>query len=152
MPSGLPPISADELEAIRVWIQYSAQKTGVVAGTEALLNSCLPPSKPPHLDPPAPPAAGAGVQYYAHPWGHRGARRGRGLLRDVRRRDGSDSRRVQDTVPRRLGRPTKTCYFYNKTELTQEPNSHHSIIHIYRGEYGWTRRASVTSAKAAARK
>src|SRR5262249_21282525 len=49
MPSGLPAISADELEGLRLWIQYSAQKEGVVAGTEGLFNSCLPPAKPPLL-------------------------------------------------------------------------------------------------------
>ena len=136
MPSGLPPISEDALEAVRLWIQYSAKKEGVVAGTEGLLNSCLPPSKPPHLDPPAPPAAGTGVQYFAHPW-------------DIAPNDEDEGcyatyADVTDQVPDEYktpcpdfwGGPTKTCYFFNKTELTQEPNSHHSIIHIYRGDYG----------------
>jgi hypothetical protein len=27
------------------------------------------------------------------------------------------------------------CFFFNRNELTQDPNSHHSIIHIYRGEF-----------------
>lgn len=136
MPSGLPAVGVDELEALRLWIQYSAQKEGVVAGTEALLNSCLPPAKPPHLDPPAPPAAGAGVQYFAHPW-------------TIGPRDEDEVcyatyEDVTDQIPDEFktpcpdfwGGPTKTCYYFDKTELTQEPNSHHSIIHIYRGAYG----------------
>ena len=136
MPQGLPAISADELEAVRLWIQFSAQKEGVVAGTEGLLNSCLPPAKPPHLDPPAPPVAGEGVQYYAHPW-------------DIAPKDEDEGcyatyNDVTDQIPDEFklpcpdfwGGPTKTCYFFDKTELTQEPNSHHSIIHIYRGEFG----------------
>ena len=45
------------------------------------------------------------------------------------------------------GGPTKTCYFYNATELTQTPNSHHSILHMYRGEYdlSWERDPEVRS-------
>ncbi len=136
MPSGLPPISADELEAVRLWIQYSAQKTGVVAGTEGLLNSCLPPSKPPHLDPPAPPAAGAGVQYYAHPWDIAAHDEDEGCYATYADVTDQIPDEFKTPCPDYWGGPTKTCYFYNKTELTQEPNSHHSIIHIYRGDYG----------------
>jgi hypothetical protein len=136
MPSGLPAISADELEAIRLWIQYSAQKTGVVAGTERLLNSCLPPSKPPHLDPPAPPAAGAGVQYYAPPWDIAPHAENEGCYATYADVTDQIPDEFKTPCPDEWGGPTKTCYFYNKAELTQEPNSHHSIIHIYRGDYG----------------
>ena len=45
MPRGLPAITPDELEAIRLWIQFGAPKDGVVAGTEALLDACLPPAE-----------------------------------------------------------------------------------------------------------
>src|SRR5262249_3104731 len=38
--------------------------------------------------------------------------------------------------------PGKTCFSYKRQELTQDPNSHHSIIHLYNGTYppndpGW---------------
>jgi hypothetical protein len=136
MPSGLPAISDDELEALRLWIQYSAQKDGVVAGTEALLNSCLPPAQPPHLTPPAPPAAGEGVQYYAPKWNLKPHSEDEGCYATVA--DVTDQIPDQAKVPCPdfWGGPTKTCYVFDKQELTQEPNSHHSIIHIYRGEYG----------------
>jgi hypothetical protein len=136
MPSGLPAISDDELEALRLWIQYSGQKEGVVAGTEALLNSCLPVAKPPHLTPPAAPTAGDGVQYYAHPWDIKPHGEDEGCYAtfyDVSDQIPDDAK---TPCPDFWGGPTKTCYFFNKEELTQEPNSHHSIIHIYRGEYG----------------
>jgi hypothetical protein len=136
MPSGLDPISEDELEAVRLWIQYSAQKEGVIAGTEGLLNSCLPPAKPPHLDPPAPPAAGTGVQYYAHPWDIGPGDEDEGCYATYYDVTDQVPDEYKTPCPDFWGGPTKTCYFFNKTELTQEPNSHHSIIHIYRGEYG----------------
>jgi hypothetical protein len=37
--------------------------------------------------------------------------------------------------PEFWGGPSKTCYYFNQTELTQDPNSHHSIIHMYKGEF-----------------
>jgi len=135
MPSGLPAISEEELEALRLWIQYSAQKEGVVAGTESLLNSCLPPSKPPHLDPPAPPVAGEGVQYYAHPWDLPPHKEDEGCYATYENVTDQVPDQYKAPCPDFWGGPSKTCYFYNKTELTQEPNSHHSIIHIYRGKY-----------------
>jgi hypothetical protein len=136
MPQGLPAVGADELEALRLWIQYSAQKDGVVAGTEGLLNSCLPPAKPPHLDPPAPPAAGTGVQYYAHRWDIAPRDEDEGCYATYYDVTSQIPDEFKTPCPDFWGGPTKTCYFFNKTELTQEPNSHHSIIHLYRGAFG----------------
>jgi hypothetical protein len=136
MPQGLPALSADELEGLRLWIQYSAQKDGVVVGTEGLFNSCLPPAKPPHLDPPAPPPAGEGVQYFAPPWDIAAHDEDEGCYATFEDITDKIPDEFKTPCPDFWGGPTKTCYFYNKTELTQEPNSHHSIIHIYRGEYG----------------
>jgi hypothetical protein len=133
MPSGLPAISADELEGLRLWIQFSAQKEGVVAGTEGLFNSCLPPAKPPHLDPPAAPAANEGLQYHAPPWDIPPHHEDEGCYATYANVTVPDD--YKTPCPDFWGGPSKTCYFYNKTELTQEPNSHHSIIHIYRGKY-----------------
>jgi len=139
MPNGgNAPISTEELEAMRLWIQYSAQKEGVVEGTEALLNSCLPPSKPPHLDPPAPPAAGAGVQYYAHPWDVKPESEDEGCYATYYDVGAQVPDEFKVPCPDFWGGPTRTCYYFNKTELTQEPNSHHSIIHIYRGKFADT--------------
>jgi len=144
MPNGgLAPISASELEALRRWIHSGAPKTGVVIDTEQLLDSCLPPADPIDIRPPAPPPADVGIQLHAPPWdippkdpsipGH----------------DGEDevcyatyydfSNQVPagalTPCPDFWGGPTKQCFFYNKSELTQEPNSHHSIIHLYKGVY-----------------
>jgi hypothetical protein len=138
MPQGLPALSTDELEAVRLWIQYSAQKEGVVAGTEGLLNSCLPSPKPPHLDPPAPPPASEGVQYYAPPWNIPPHHEDEGCYATYSDLTNQIPDAAKTPCPDFWGGPTKTCYFFNKTELTQEPNSHHSIIHIYRGKFAGT--------------
>jgi len=54
MPSGLPPLSANELEAIRTWIEVGASRDGVVGDNVDgssdtigdLLGACLPPATP----------------------------------------------------------------------------------------------------------
>src|SRR5579862_4933779 len=46
MPFGLPPLSASELDALRLWIVSGAPQTGTVEGTEAELNACLPTPAP----------------------------------------------------------------------------------------------------------
>jgi len=58
----VPAISEDELEAVRLWIEFGAPKEGVVAGTGELLDACLPPPKPLEIRPLDPPAPGTGVQ------------------------------------------------------------------------------------------
>ena len=146
MPSGLPAISENELEAVRLWIHSGAPETGVVIGTESLLGSCLPPPDPIKIKPPAPPAPDVGIQLHAPPW--------KIPPRDanVPGQDGEDevcyatwfdfSAQIPDSAkapcPDFFGGPTNECFYYNKTELTQDPDSHHSIIHYYKGKYDIT--------------
>jgi hypothetical protein len=144
MPTGLEPISAAELEAIRLWIQFGAAETGVVLGTEQVLGGCVPPADPSIIAPAVVPAADKGVQFHAPPWPIPPAD-GNGL-------NGEDEVcyatyfNVADRIPAEFrtpcpdfwGGPTKTCYFVGGAELTQSPNSHHSIIHLYRGAFDLT--------------
>jgi len=142
MPSGLPPLTAEELEAIRLWIQFGAPERGVVGGTEQLLGACLPPAAPQKSQAPAPPRADEGVQFHAPPWvippaDPASGRNGEGEVCyatyfNVADRIPAD---VKVPCPEFWGGPTKTCFVYNRTELTQDPNSHHSLIHVYRGAY-----------------
>src|SRR5262249_44686118 len=135
MPSGLPAISKDQLEALRLWIQYGANKAGVVANTQTLLDSCLPPAQPPHIDAPAPPAANEGAQYHAPPWDLPPHSEDEGCYATYSDLTDQIPDEFKTPCPDFWGGPSETCYFYNKTELTQEPNSHHSLIHIYKGKY-----------------
>jgi hypothetical protein len=154
MPSGLPPLAAEELEAVRLWIMSGAPETGIVAGTDTLLATCLPPPDPIKITPPAPPAPEAGVQFYAPPW----------VIepRNAAGENGEDevchatfydlSAQIPPGHPARLpasdpycafwnenSAEPRDCFYYNHTELTQDPNSHHSIIHLYRGAHDFDR-------------
>jgi hypothetical protein len=68
MPNGLEPLSANELEALRLWIYAGAPETGTVGGTESLLDACLPAPKPITIEPLDPPAPGEGVQFQMPQW------------------------------------------------------------------------------------
>lgn len=40
MPLGLPPLAASALQALRAWIRAGAPETGIVPGTQALVDAC----------------------------------------------------------------------------------------------------------------
>ena len=135
MPNNLPPISTDELEAVRLWIRAGAPSDGVVARTDSLLALCLPPPDPIKIRPAEPPAPGEGVQLHAPPW--QIPAHGENEVCFVSYYDFSATipAEQQAPCPGFWGGPTKSCFFYKKSELTQDPNSHHSIIHVYKGAY-----------------
>src|SRR5262249_16397831 len=111
---------------------------GASHNTKALRHPSPPPPQPQHIEPPAPPAAGTGVQYHAHPWNIPPHHEDEGCYAtyyDVTSQIPDDQK---IPCPDFWGGATKTCYAFDKTELTQEPNSHHSIIHVYRGKYSPT--------------
>src|SRR5262249_9927269 len=68
MPNGLPPISESRRAATRLWIRAGAPETGVVAHTQTLPDSCLPPVGPLKIRAPAPPAVDEGIQLHAPEW------------------------------------------------------------------------------------
>jgi hypothetical protein len=138
MPNGLPPLPDAELEALEKWIHAGAPIDGVVPGTEVILGSCLPPPDPIKIRPPDPPAPSEGVQFYGPPWeipaeGENEVCYARYYDLSAQIPTGS-----QAPCPEEWGGPTQQCFFYNRSELTQDPNSHHSIIHYYRGTYAVT--------------
>jgi hypothetical protein len=146
MPSGgLPAISADELTAIRMWIQQGAPETGVVPGTETLLNSCLPKAEPPVDEPLAAPAPTDGAQFHAPPWTipprNAQGQNGENEVCYATYYNLAGQIPAEDLVPCPPGifdgptNPTKQCFSYDHQLLRQSPNSHHSIIHIYNGAY-----------------
>jgi hypothetical protein len=141
MPSGGQPISADELELVRLWIQYGANDFGVVKGTESLVGSCLPDPDPPTIEAPDPPPADQGVQLHIKPWTVPPATpegpNGESEVCYSQWYDFSNEVPADAKIPCPdfWGGPDRDCLAYNKTELTQTPNSHHSILHIYNGTY-----------------
>lgn len=152
MPQGLPPISKDELDAIRLWILKGAAQDGVVPDTQQLLDACLPKAEPLPDEPLTPPASTEGIQFHAPPWEI--------PPRNAEGQNGENEvcystyYNLTDKVPAESlvdcpagvfdgpANPTKKCFAYNHQLLRQSANSHHSIIHIYNGVYpandpGW---------------
>jgi len=152
MPQGLPAITQNELDAIRLWILKGAPQDGVVPDTQQLLDACLPKPEPPPDEPLAAPASTEGTQFHAPPW-------------DIppRNAEGQNGENevcystyynLAGQIPDQYlidcpagffdgpSNPTKKCFSYNHQLLRQSANSHHSIIHIYNGQYlsndpGW---------------
>jgi len=69
MPVGTEPLTADELEAVRLWIMKGAPETGEVADQTAgntvggLLDACLPAAKPTPVKPLEVPDPKEGIQF-----------------------------------------------------------------------------------------
>jgi len=140
MPSALPAISEDELEALRLWIQQGAPEDGVVPGVDELLAVCQPKNtEPPKITPPDPPAPGEGIQLVAPGWiipaAQDGGADGESEVCYATYHSLADQipDEYETPCPAIWGGPTKKCFYSNRDDLAQDPNSHHSIIHIYSG-------------------
>jgi len=120
MPLGLPPLSENELEAVRLWIYAGAPETGTVIGTEGLLDACLPEPKPITIKPLDPPPAGEGVQLVMPKWN---------LQADSEHEVCFASYYdLSDQVPAEYRDPTGKYFRFSATELRQDPQSHHLIL------------------------
>ena len=124
MPNGLPPLSADELEAVRLWIYAGAPQTGTVGGTESLLNACLPPPEPLIIKPLDPPRR-TGVQFVMPPW-HLEAHSEHELCF-------ATYYDITEQVPEEFQDPSGTMFRFAGQELRQDPQSHHLILNRYIG-------------------
>lgn len=143
MPLGdQPALNEDELKAIERWIYSGAPETGVVDGTTELLASCLPPADPQKIPPPDPPAADEGVQLYSPPWPIPASGEDEVCFAVPYDFSASVPAEHRFPCPDDWGGPTQECFAFGRIELTQDPNSHHSILRTYRGLYdlahpGW---------------
>ncbi|HZR80207.1 MAG TPA: hypothetical protein VFD92_03840 [Candidatus Binatia bacterium] len=127
MPNGLPPISTDELEALRLWIYAGAPETGTVGGTETLLNACLPAPEPITIKPLDPPAAGEGIQLVMPPWhleAHSEHEYCFATYYDI-----------TDQVPAEYRDPSGKYFRWKSFELRQDPQSHHLILYMPAGNF-----------------
>jgi hypothetical protein len=120
MPSGLPAIPLDELEALRLWIHSGAPAEGAVAGTEKLLSACLPVPGPITIEPLDPPAPGEGVQFVLPPIPIAAASE-----QEVCFATYYD---VRDRVPPENQDARGRFFRYSGQELRQDPLSHHLVL------------------------
>jgi len=123
----LPALSADEIEALRLWIYSGAPQAGTVAGADTLLNAnaCLPPPEPIIITPLDPPPAGQGVQFVMPPW-HLEANSQHEICF-------ATYYDVTDQVPPQFQDPSGTMFRFNENVLRQDPQSHHLLLNRYIG-------------------
>jgi cysteine-rich repeat protein len=123
MPSGLPPIGEDALEALRLWIYAGAPEHGVVDGVQDLLDACLGEPTPIEIEPLDPPPDGQGIQF---------------RMPEFTLPANSETEvcfaqyfDFGDRVPARYQAFGGTHAFVNGSELRQDPHSHHlQIIYV----------------------
>lgn len=132
MPSSADQLTEDEVELIRVWIRGGAPKTGVVAGTPTTLGcEDLDSIRPNKVPPLPPPDADKGIQFISGGWFLPAESENEVCF--VTYYDYSD--RVPDRVklpcPDLYGGPSRECFAYESMILTQDPQSHHSIVESY---------------------
>ncbi len=120
MPNGLPPISEDELEALRLWIYSGAPETGTVVGTEDLLGACLPEIKPITVKPLAAPAPGEGIQFVMPPLPLAASSE-----QEVCYATHYD---FTEQVPDWAIDPSGRYFRFSGQELRQDPQSHHLVL------------------------
>jgi hypothetical protein len=126
MPLSGEPISRDELEAIRLWIESGAPETGSI-GDEfggnrvgSLLGACLPDPTPVVIEPLAPPPPDVGIQMampaYPIPAGSES---------EVCFAEYIDFR---DRIPTRFLTPDGNFFYANGSESRSDPNTHHLTL------------------------
>jgi cysteine-rich repeat protein len=139
MPQAPAPALVEEhLDALQRWIRAGAPEDGVVEGTAHLLGACLPPPDPLKIPPPDPPAPGTGVQLQQTAWALPSQSEAEVCLATYHDFRGIvPATELVDCPPAYLSidNPTAKCIRYHKETLLQDPQSHHSIIHFYTGQY-----------------
>jgi cysteine-rich repeat protein len=120
MPVGLPPISPDLLEAVRLWIESGAPGTGTVAGTESLLGGCFPDPVPITIEPLPAPDPAEGVQLVMPPH----------LLQAGTEQEVCFAMYYswRDQVPAQFQDPTGDFFYVNDHETRSDPHTHHLVV------------------------
>jgi len=128
MPLDLAALSEDEVEAVRLWIERGAPKTGVVAGTAELLDACLPPPGVIEVKPLPPPPADEGIQIQMPHWAMQPDSE-----REICMASYYD---ITDQVPEQFRTADGTAFVFNRNEVRQSAGSHHLIVSHYSGIAG----------------
>ncbi len=135
MPFAGVPLTEDHLEALWKWIRGGAPEDLSVAGTAALLATCLPAAEPLIIPPLDPPGAGVGVQFRQTPWDLPATSEAEICMATYYNLAGTglvpSGEQVDCGVT--THNPTGKCFRYHRTVLAQDPQSHHSLISMYPG-------------------
>jgi len=126
MPLGLAPISADELEALRLWIETGgAARDANLPAAASLLNACVPEPEPVKIEPLAPPAAGSGVQLHMPAYTLRAHSESEVCF--------STYYDISDQIPAAFLTDDGLRFRYESIDIRQDPLSHHLIVDVFRG-------------------
>jgi len=145
MPVGVEPLSADQLEAMRLWIRAGAPSDSIVARTLELLGcDGTFDADPNKINPLPPPASDEGVQFYAGGWALDGEAEDEVCFATYY--DFTDQVPAEYQVDCDEFGEGRKCFAFRRNELAQDSQSHHSIITVYTpesdpngGEWGpWT--------------
>ena len=122
---GFPPLSFDELELVRLWIEHGATRHGVVPGTGDLVDACTAPPGRLEVEPLPPPAPGDGFQLRAP---HQ-------VIPPLSERETCfvSYYDVRGQVPAESLTADGTRFRYKRVEPRQDPLSHHAVVFIYEG-------------------
>ncbi len=125
MPLGLDPLTTDELEAVRSWIEQGAPREGTVPGTGELLNACLPPAKPLPIVPLPAPDPEVGRQIRMPKWTLPA-----GSEDEVCFASYFD---ISEGIPERFLSEDGERFRFKRSQIRQDPLSHHLIVTYYNG-------------------
>lgn len=125
MPVVGAPLSFEELEVVRLWIEEGATRTGVIPETGEIFNACLPPPEPLKTEPLPPPAPGIGVQLKAP---HQ-------VLPPQHERESCfvSWYDFTDQVPAEYLNPEGDAFRVGFIQARQDPLSHHLVAIAYKG-------------------
>lgn len=125
MPIGLEPLTTDELEAVREWIEQGAPREGTVPGTGELLDACLPPARPIPIVPLPAPAPEVGRQVRMPKWVMPA-----GSEDEVCFASYFD---ISEGIPAKYLSEDGLRFRFRRNQIRQDPLSHHLIINYYAG-------------------
>lgn len=128
MPVGGAPLSDDELEAVRKWIEVGASADGVVGdnidGSSSsigdLLGACLPDSTPITVEPLAAPDPSEGVQFVMPPYTLRPSSEVEVCF--------ASYYDYTDVVPDEFKTPDGESFYINYGDVRGDPHSHHFVL------------------------
>jgi hypothetical protein len=138
MPFDGTPLTDDHLEAMRLWIRAGAPESADVDGVATLLGCSVGTTAQANkIDPPPPPAVGEGIQLVSGPWALEANSENEVCFASY-----YDLSKIPGALPDWAKVPCTggvyseydgECFAYNDQVLTQDPQSHHSLIDVYTG-------------------
>ena len=126
MPLVSDPISSDELDALRIWIDIGgAARDANLPDAANLLKACVPAPIPVKIDPLPPPTPGTGVQMHMPAWTLQPHSESEVCF--------STYYDLSSQVPPQFLSADGQRFRYKSVDIRQDPISHHLIVDIYRG-------------------